>query len=197
MKINEIIVSEIELIGGVEFPKDQAQQRLSISSPYGKFNDELYVYFLSDGDVRIVTLADDEEHVAALASFISKNNDSIWQAKNIATYHPYKNQKLAANLYKYIKTQFRKSLQSDYEQTVSGAKLWTKDLPSVGLFPMIYDHATDRIIDPEKQKINMYPPIDSEDTLRYSWILEKNDFYSAQNLIENPLLLPLTSKWKK
>lgn len=193
MRANEFI-QEIELIGDVEFPRAAAEKRLKLASPHSQLGD-FVVYFHSDDDIRLLFLVDRKKQLAAIAFFVSKMNDRVWQAKNIATYEPHKGKKLAAQLYKFVKTEFLKSIQSDLEQTTSGARLWVSDLPSIGLHPKIYDHSTDRIIDPETQKENVYPGYNSPEVHRYSWIIERNDYYPEQNLIENQLLMPITGRW--
>jgi len=193
MRANELI-QEIELIGDVEFPKSAAELRLQLAVPHSKLGDFI-VYFHSDDDIRLLFLVDSKKQLAAIAFFISKMNDRVWQAKNTATYEPHRGKKLAAQLYKIVKTDFHKSIQSDLEQTSAGAKLWTSDLPDIGLAPKIYDHTTDRIIDPKTQKVNAYPGYESPEIKRYSWIIERNDYYPEQNLIKNQLLLPITGRW--
>lgn len=188
-------VDEIELIGDVEFPKDEAQQRLKPASPYKQFSDDLVVYYYAESNIRMLFLADRDRQPAAIAFFVSTHNDRVWQAKNAASYPPHKGQKLVAQLYRIAKVDFKKSIQSDLEQTTSGMNLWTVSLPSIGLEPRIYDHNEDRVIDPKTQRVNVYPSFDSPEVHRYSWILERNDYYPTQNLIENRLLMPLRGRW--
>ena len=194
MRADEIL-AEIEQINSVDFPQSAAQQRLELASPVKQFSGQLTVYYYAEGNVRLLFMADSKKNVAAIAFFISAKNDRVWQAKNAATYKPYKGQQLVAELYRIAKTDFKKSIQSDFEQTSAGMRLWTETLPKIGLVPRVYDHTTDRVIDPQTQKVNVYPAFDDPDVHRYSWILERNDYYPAQNLVENSLLLPTTGKW--
>jgi len=194
MRANEV-VNEIELIGDVEFPQSAAQARLMLAAPVRPFSGHLTVYYYAEDSVRLLFLADQEKNVAAIAFFMSSKNDQVWQAKNAAAYPPYRGQRLVAELYKIAKVDFKKSIQSDFEQTTAGMRLWTQTLPSIGLSPRVYDHSTDRVIDPSTQKVNVYPAFDDPDVHRYSWIIERNDYYPAQNLVENTLLLPTTGKW--
>lgn len=189
------IVNEIELINDVDFPQALAQQRLELASPVKSFSDSLTVFFYAEANIRMLFLADQHKNIAAIAFFMSVKNDQVWQAKNAASYAPFKGQRLVAELYKIAKNDFKKSIQSDFEQTTAGMRLWTQTLPSIGLPPRIYDHSTDRVIDPSTQKVNVYPASDDPDVHRYSWIIERNDYYPAQNLVENTLLLPTTGKW--
>lgn len=191
MKINEI-----EMIGDVEFPYGEAEKRLALASPMGMFDHQFMLYFAERGNIRMLFLVDDDKRIAAIATFASRINGKVWQSKNVATYDPYKGQQLAGKLYKYAKEKLRKSLQSDIEQTWSGRKLWTKTLPALGLQPMIFDTTTERIADPNVTAIDVYPDDSSPDLHRYCWILERNDHYPDQNLMnEGSLLMPYYGMW--
>ena len=184
-------VNEIETIGDVEFPQHEATARLNLANKIDKFNHELDIYFVSQDDIRILLLAN--QQVAALASFVSRNNDKIWQAKNVATYFPYAGAKLSGHLYKYAKEKLKKSIQSDTMQTHGGKVIWSKILPSIGLNPMMFDIQTERIGKPDLNLL--YPEEDSPDLHRYIWILERNDFYPMQNRLDEQLLMPYTGLW--
>lgn len=97
----------------------------------------------------------------------------------------------------------KKSIQSDIEQTESSRILWTKLLPDLGLKPKIFDTGSGYIIDdtyPEKyshalEKMYTYD-YDDPEKFKYTWILEKNDYYQEHNILtETRLLLPTTGFW--
>lgn len=197
MKIDEIL-----RISSQDFPEENVKRILQLShSPIGKI-DGLDVHLVVSGDERILILADGAE-VASFAGFISRINDRVWQAKNLQTFYKYRGKKFGVKLYKFVKDVLKKSIQSDVEQTSSAEILWTKTLPKFGLHPKIFDTMTNYIIDksmPKEYSLaieKMYhSDDDSEDKYRYSWILEKNDYYNENSVLtEHKLLMPYTGKW--
>jgi len=192
MKINEI-----ELIGSQNFPVEAVELWLKKSSPKGML-ENFVVNYVEYQDQRGVILTDADNKIAAYAGFASRLNGKVWQAQNAMTYAPYQGQALVGKIYKMVKEEFKISIQSDTQQTASGMKLWTKTLPSLGMKPMIFDTETDRIINPAQTKINMYPKGNLEKQWRYTWILERFDYYPEQNLLaEGSLLMPYVGIWYK
>lgn len=191
MKINEI-----DLINNQSFPKEGVEMWLKKSTPYGKLENFIVNYIEVDNQ-RGIVLTDDNNQIAAYAGFVVRLNGKVWQAQNAMSYPPYQGQALVGKIYKMVKDEFKKSIQSDVQQTKDGAKLWTRTLPGLGLKPMIFDTETERIIDPATTKINMYPTSGSIDAKwRYTWILETNNHYPSQNLLaEGSLLMPYKGLW--
>ena len=189
-------ITEIELINDQTFPKEQLGKLLAQSSPRGMLG-EFTVNYLENNNQRMFILTDSENRIAAFATFRERLNGRVWQSRNAASFAPYQGQSLVGKLYKMIKIDFKKSIQSDNTQTTSGAKLWTQILPSLGLAPMIFDTTTEKIIDPASSTIDMYPKdYDDPEIHRYTWILEKFDNYPEQNLlVEGSLLMPYTGLW--
>jgi hypothetical protein len=189
-------IDEIEMVGDLEFPYSEAEKRLAVSSPRGSF-EQFILYYAEQGNVRTLILVDDEKKIAAIATFVTHINGKVWQAKNVASYSPYKGLQLAGKLYKHVKEKFVKSIQSDNEQSWAGRVLWTKTLPALGMKPMVFDTKTERIIDPAVTRVDMYPEDESDPSLyRYMWILERHDHYPSQNLMnEDSLLMPYTGLW--
>jgi hypothetical protein len=191
MKINEIELVNI----GQSFPIDLVKKFLDKSSPNGQI-DQFIVNYVESGNHRGIILTDQEENIAAYAGFVVRLNGRVWQAKNAVSYDPYRGQALVGKIYKMVKQNLNKSIQSDTEQTTDGMKLWTKTLPSLGLDPKIYDVTTGHILDPEKSKHLMYPQSGSAHEHRYTWILERNDRYPEQNILsEQSLLMPYRGLW--
>ena len=189
-------IQEIELVSiGNSFPQNIVSRHLETASPIGKI-EEFTVYYKENNDQRIVILADSSNDVAAFAGFRTRLNGKVWQARNAASYTPYTGRGLVGKLYLFVKEQLKKSIQSDSEQTVDGAKLWTNTLPRLGLSPKIYDTETGHIIDPTANNIDVYPVQGSANQYRYTWILEKFDHYPDQNLLtEDSLLMPYKGLW--
>lgn len=191
-------INEIEIVPTPNFPRRIIQGFLEKATPVGLIDsDQFRIYQLEhpidDGVENLIILTDLNGDVAGYAGFISRLNGKIWQAKNAAIFDPHKGSQLMGKLYKFVKTELKKSIQSDNKQSFEGAKLWTKTLPALGLKPMILDTTTEKILDPTKQPVDVYS-IDDPD--RYIWILERNDSYPSQNLLtENSLLLPYTGLW--
>jgi hypothetical protein len=196
-------VDEILRISTQDFPLNKVKQLLKLTRDgYGTING-LTINYVEDGDQRIIILTDDTNDVAAFAGFISRINGRVWQAKNLQTYGKFVGRKLGANIYKHVKHAFKKSIQSDIEQSRSAEILWTKSLPSVGLSPKIFDSETEYIIDQTNANAyknaieKMYTSDDTDpEKFRYTWILEHSDHYPPQNILkENQLLLPYTGFW--
>ena len=189
-------ITEIELINDQTFPKEQLGKLLAQSSRRGMLG-EFTVNYLENNNQRMFILTDSENRIAAFATFSVRLNGRVWQSRNAESFAPYQGQSLVGKLYKMIKTDFKKSIQSDNTQTTAGAKLWTQILPSLGLAPMIFDTTTEKIIDPALSTIDMYPKdYDDPEIHRYTWVLEKFDNYPEQNLlIEDSLLMPYTGLW--
>ena len=194
MKINEI-----ERVTDQNFPIDVVKYYLSISSPKGMLDNKFLINYLEQGNTRGIILTDEERNVAAYAGFDVRINGKIWQARNAQTYAPYIGQALVARIYKLVKETYKKSIQSDTEQSDAGMKLWSKTLPGLGMKPMIFDTKTERIINPENFDLSlMYPEVADTDPIqwRYTWILERFDHYPSQNLMnEDSLLMPYTGLW--
>jgi hypothetical protein len=183
-------LNEIELVpvDSDIVPISQLQKLLAYAKPEGVI-DNFIVYLVSDDNYRCIILADDDQNIAGYVTFISRNNDTIWQSIIIKIYNQYKGQKLAGKIYKLINEKYKKHIQSSNEQSKDGRKLWTKTLPDIGINPMIYDTETGHIIDPSTTNIDMYP---LEGTLkekqRYTWIIENNNFYSKTDLLTENIL---------
>lgn len=187
---------EIEQVPAQDFPKEIIEKYLERSTPIGNL-EEFTINYLEHGSQRVLILTDIDSNVAAYAGFASRLNGRVWQAKNAQTYSPFNGRALVAKIYKVVKEQLHKSIQSDTEQSISAIKLWTKTLPNLGLKPMVFDTETERIISPDRFDLAlMYPVSDSASKVRYTWILERHDHYPSQNLLtEDSLLLPVTGMW--
>jgi len=179
MKINEIVT-----VYNVEFPKDQVIDLLKKTQQIGHL-DNLAVHHATLNNDHILILTDNN-NPAAYAGFISRKNNTIWQAKNAQTYDPYKGKNLVAKLYKFAMSQFDVSLQSDMEQTAQAKKLWTQTLPGIGVKPMILDVETEKYIDPATVDVDKFVYSNK----RYCWIVESSGYYNEINMLrENSLLL--------
>lgn len=196
MKINEIL-----RISTQHFPKERLKGILSKSSPRGQL--ETYqINYAEDGDDRVLILTDDA-NIVAYAGFISRMNGRVWQAKNLQVYPPYLGNKLGGKLYLYIKTQMKKSIQSDIEHSPESEKLWIKTIPSLGMNPKIFDNDTEYIIDHSNPGAfnaaltKMYTNDETDlEKYRYTWILEMSDHYNENSILkENSLLMPYTNIW--
>ena len=153
----------------------------------------LDVYEVLAGNQRGILLGDSQQNPAAYVGFISQKNDTIWQIQNSVTYDPFKGQALVAKIYKHVKEKYKKSIQSDIEQSADARRLWTKTLPAMGIRPMIYDTNTGHVIDPKNNNIDVYS---HKDPYRYSWIIEKFDYYSSRDMLqEGSILMPFKGKW--
>lgn len=139
MKINEIVLAPI-----VDFPMDHVERLLTLNPKQVGTIDQFQVKFLEDHDQRVLIITDGD-NIAAVAGFISRINDHIWQTKNLQVFNPYKGKNLAARIYKFVKEILRKSIQSDVVQSQSARKLWTEILPKHGLNPKIFDTKTKQI----------------------------------------------------
>jgi hypothetical protein len=188
----------LEVNIGQSFPINKVKEFLSRSSPNGML-DNFVVNYAESGNHRGIILTDSENienTIAAYAGFVVRLNGRVWQSKNAVSYDPYRGQALVGKIYKMVKEQFGKSIQSDTEQTLDGMKLWTKTLPSLGLVPMGYDTQTGHVIEPEQAKKLMYPQQGTDTEHRYTWILESNDHYPEQNILaEGSLLMPYQGLW--
>ena len=198
MKIDEIL-----RISTQDFPIRQVAKLLAMTKDGYGWIDELNVNYHESGDQRIIILTDRANNIAAFAGFISRNNGRVWQAKNLQTYGAFKGNQLGAKIFKYVRSDMKKSIQSDIEQSPSAEILWTKTLINIGLNPKIFDTKTDYIIDQTNQKMyqnavnKMYTSDDSDaDKYRYTWILEHSDHYQEQNILsEESLLMPYRGVW--
>lgn len=169
------------------------------ATPCGRIG-ELWVYYTEGGDDRVLVVTDSHKNIAAYAGFISRLNGKVWQAKNLETYDQYKGQQLGAQIYKFVKEQMKKSIQSDIEQSPSAEILWTKTLPSIGLSPKIFDTATDQILDhtsPDSAyQLALSTMYSSNYNNQYTWVLEKHDQYNENSILkEASLLMPYTGSW--
>lgn len=189
-------IQEIELVNiGQSFPVDQVKKFLDQSSPNGMI-DGFVANYIESGNHRGVILTDTDGNIAAYAGFRTRLNGRVWQAKNAVSYDPYRGRALVGKIYRMVKQQLGKSIQSNTEHTVAGMKLWTKTLPSLGLSPRVYDTQTGHILDPDQALDLMYPHQGSHNEHRYTWILERNDRYPEQNLVhEASLLMPFKGLW--
>jgi len=198
-----MIIDEIELIAMNQnsFSINHIKNLLYQSVPDGEL-EGFIVHYLEKGDVRCISLTDNTNNqtsdIAAFAGFQVRSNGRVWQGKNVIVYHKYKGQQLAGKIYKFVKEHYKKSIQSDTEQTIDGQTLWVKTLPSLGLKPMIYDNETGYTIDPTKTNIQMYHTSNSTDQskFRYTWIIEKSDYYKERNMLqENKIIMPIRYLW--
>ncbi len=198
--LNEQDLNEIELISlnPNSFSTNHIKNLLSMSTPSGNLENYI-VNYLENADARCIILTENNTgDIAAFAAFQVRSNGRVWQGRNALVYPKYRGQKLTGKIYKYIKDQYNKSIQSDTEQTIDGQKLWTKTLPSLGLKPMIYDIETGHVIDPSTTNITMYYTSNSNDPLknRYTWIIEKNEHYRTRDMIsENIIIMPNRHLW--
>ena len=63
----------------------------------------------------------------------------------------------------------------------------------MGIEPKIFDTQTEKIINPKTSNIDIYS---FDEPMRYTWILEKNDYYPDQNILnENSILFPIQGLW--
>ncbi len=186
-------LTEIDLVPEQSFSIEQVKKILAKARPLG-IEDGFVIYYFEANDERCVIFTDQNSSIAAFAGFISRMNGKVWQAKNVETYLPFKGKQLAGKLYKFVKEVMKKSIQSDKEQSLSGAKLWTRTLPALGLKPMIFDTVTQNVIDPQSGQINIYSS-NPDDIGRYTWILERRDHYNNVGLNENSIIMPFTGIW--
>lgn len=197
MKINEIL-----RISTQNFPIRGVEKLLKLTRDGYGYIDDLTVNYVESGDDRIIVLTD-EKKIAAFAGFISRLNGRVWQAKNLQTYNEYRGKNLGAKIYKYVREVFKKSIQSDIEQSPSSEILWTKTLPKMGMNPKIFDTETEYVLDKTNDTVysnalsKMYTSDDSDpEKYRYTWILEKFDRYNENSILrENGLLMPYTGIW--
>lgn len=151
MKISEIIqkqkIDEIEYAPSNNFPVEHAQKILDNSTPIGKISNFI-VNLYEEAEEKFIILTY-KNKIAAFAGFAVFQTDDNWQAKNVQTYAPYKNQQLAGKIYKFVNKELGKTVLSDFRQTMSGQKLWSETLPSLGLNPKIYDIENSIVIDPK------------------------------------------------
>jgi hypothetical protein len=198
-------MDEILRISTQDFPIRKVKHLLSFTKDGYGFIDNLVVNYAESSDHRIIILTDKNKEIAAYAGFISRMNGKVWQAKNLSTYGEYKGNKLSAKIYKYVKEIMKKSIQSDIEQSPGAVILWTKTLPEIGLNPKIFDTETEYVIDNSNEVVynramqKLYSNDDTDpDKYRYTWILEKNDYYAEHSILkEEHLLLPQTGIWYK
>lgn len=198
MRINELL-----RISTQNLPLRKVKQILKLTKDgYGNI-DDLTVNYLEEGDQRIIVLTDKTGSIAAFAGFISRMNGRVWQAKNLQTYNQYRGNNLGAKIFSYVKNSFKKSIQSDIEQSPSAEILWTVTLPKLGMNPKIFDTNTEYVIDQTNPSAyssaleKLYTVDDTDpDKFRYTWILEKSDHYSVNSILkENQLLLPYKGFW--
>lgn len=182
MKMDEIL-----RVPPQSFPKEKVEEYLkdSIANKGGPFQfpyeSELSYYFVGyDTGTKVLILTDDDKNIAGFSGFISRMNDTVWQAKNVEVYPPFNGKNLAAKMYKFVKNNIGKSIQSDVEQSVKGEKIWTQSLLKIGLEPKIFDTEREQIIDPKiapneykYARENIYID-DSSNPIakRFTWILE-------------------------
>lgn len=179
------------------FSINTTKQALSVSTPYGSL-EEFNVNYVESGNDRIFILTDLDNNIAAFAGFRIWNNGKVWQARNAETFVPYKGKALVGKIYRLVKNQMHKSIQSDATQTHSARKLWSITLPKLGLVPMIFDTKTEKIFAPnEHPEIDIYQQHNDNRDYHYTWIIERSDHYPDQNLLkeDNSLLFPVQGLW--
>jgi hypothetical protein len=189
-------IKEILEIPDQSFPIDQVKNILSLCNQIGTI-ENYSVNYLENESERFLVLTQEFE-IVAFVGFESKINDTVWQIKNIQSYCAGK--LLSAKLIQFTLKTLRKSVQSDLEQTSSAKHMWLNSLPSLGLHPKIFDNKTEYILDkdvnPSAYNSALSKMYDSAEYKRYTWILDKDDYYSSQSVLkENQLLMPLTGKW--
>lgn len=195
-------IDEIFRISTQNFPIRNVEKLLKLTRDGYKPIDDFTVNYLESNNDRIIILTD-KDKIAAYAGFISRLNGRVWQAKNLQTYNEYRGRNLGAKIYKYVKEEFKKSIQSDVEQSPSSEKLWTKTLPNLGINPKIFDTETEYVIDKSNETAysnalsKMYTNDDSDsEKYRYTWILEKFDHYNENSILkETSLLMPYSGIW--
>lgn len=195
-------ITEILRISTQDFPIRGVEKLLKLTKDGYGYIDDLTVNYVESGDDRIIVLTDNEK-IAAFAGFISRLNGRVWQAKNLQTYGDYRGKNLGAKIYKFVREVFKKSIQSDIEQSPSAEILWTKTLPKLGMSPKIFDTETEYVIDKTNSNAysvalsKMYTSDDSDqERYRYTWILEKFDNYNENSILkENGMLMPYTGIW--
>jgi hypothetical protein len=180
-------LSEILRVPPQQFPKEKVEEFLhdSIKNDGGPFDfpyePGLSYYFMGyDTGTKVIILTDSDKNIAAFSGFISRMNGTVWQAKNVSSYPPYYGRNLAAKMYKFVKTNIGKHIQSDVEQSEDGERIWTNSLPKIGLQPKIFDTEREQIIDHEiapneyeYARKNMYINDPSNPIAkRFTWILE-------------------------
>jgi len=200
-------IDEIEIIPNQNFSQTTLQNYLNLTScvhtgDMFSYDNRLHVNYINNGKEFLLILSDEYEKAVAYAGF-EIISDKILQAKNVAVFSPYTGENLAAKMYKFVKEQMHKSIQSDNRQTISGKKLWLDGLEKEGLNPCVYDTMTHDIIDrnvyPEKfnELINVMYDSSDERSRNYIWVMEKNDNYPSQNILtETKLLLSIKTWWR-
>jgi hypothetical protein len=197
-------ITEILRISNQNFPKQNLLKILEKTTPHGELESGIDINYTEEGSDRVIILTHNKD-IVAYAGFITRLNGKVWQAKNLQVYPPYNGRQLGAKIYKYVKEQLKKSIQSDIEQSSAAEILWTKTLPAIGLTPRIFDTETDMILDqavtpPELFKdalAKMYNNSDANPAkYRYTWILEKFDNYQEHCVLkEAQLLMPYKNIW--
>lgn len=195
-------ITEILRISTQDFPIRGVEKLLKLTKDGYGYIDDLTVNYVESGDDRIIVLTDNGK-IAAFAGFISRLNGRVWQAKNLQTYGEYRGKNLGGKIYKFVREVFKKSIQSDIEQSPSSEILWTKTLPTLGMNPKIFDTETDYVIDKTNDIAysnalsKMYTSDDNDpERYRYTWILEKFDNYNENSILkENGMLMPYTGIW--
>jgi hypothetical protein len=169
MKIKEIIE-----VPDQKYPPDIVQEIWDKSTFTGEVIDGLDVYFYATASNAFITLAKDKE-IAAIARFLVKAEERIWQAKRVQTRPNFKGRNLAAKMYIFVRDMLEQQVQSDDQQTASGATLWTRTLPSLGEHPEIYDTTAKAPISRGsaawKDAIKQMYSTDPIAGAKYTWIL--------------------------
>ena len=193
-QIEESDLTEIERVGAQNFPLNKVEEILQqCSHKDGDTIDGFDAWFGRNGDERYVVLTDSSGKIASYAGFKALEPNR-WQAKNTATYSPFRGNRLASKIYREL-TNHQISILSDIRQSPNGERLWTSSLPKLGLNPMVFDFDTNNIYRPDQIGDKIYST-DPKIKHRYCWILEWNGKYADQNLVyENKMLMPLQGLW--
>lgn len=191
-------LSEIMIVPEQNFPSEKIKEYFSLASDAGKFPYAQFEtrYLNSNGEL-LIFLHQNEE-IAAFTGFKQLSQTTV-QGKNAQVFSDCKGQGLVAKIYKFVNHDLKKTILSDIMQSSSGANLWKKTLPSIGITPKIFDTEDEYIIDP-----NAYPEMfneilskvyqdeSSDEKFKYCWIIENDRRLIENNLLyENKLLFPI------
>ena len=178
MKINEIII-----LPSQSFEKHTIEGLIPLSTKIDTI-EKYELRLIEHNTDRILLVVDETLDLKAYAGFMSARNDTVWVAKNVQSWA--NGQRLAAKLYVYVLRALKKNLQSDFDQTTEGRKLWTVSLPAIGIIPKVLDTETGKVYD--RNEKNPY-----DGAARFVWCISEN----VANITESPssLLQVILGKW--
>jgi len=170
-------LGEIEMMPVQQFSPNEIIKWLPHATLQDQHINGCEIYLLDKDGSRLIAAWDDEsKKLAAFALFVNQPQirARLWTAKNAETFTGYSGKLLTAGLYKYCKQTLGMTIQSDMQQSPGSKQLWTKSLPTSGLYPKVLDTETNLVMNTR----DIDPYIDNN--LRYCWIIESNDQYSNQ-----------------